>query len=395
METLRTAHIRFKDRHAGVLLEFHGGATRFEYAEDCGETIACALPRSQRVHEAAGRPPFFQHLGPEGWLRARQARTAEIADQDDLGLLLRYGADCIGAVSVHDPDPTPLSAPEAPLDAMTLAAVEARRTISGVVPKLLVQRIGDRFVHAGPAAPAPYIAKFPTSDLPELALNEALSLELARVLLGAEAVAASALGSVEGIRPPALLVRRFDRTDEGAKLRLEDFAQVLSVPRGRDYAGKYDASYEDASVAIAKHSASVRIDLLRYFERVVASFLLGDCDCHLKNFSLLEAPEGLRLSPAYDIVNTYVFARQGYSTRFGLRIGGSYQMWDAISRETLTDFGHRIGVPRRAVDRSLRRMAQRGQAVLKRLRPRPEWSDEHWRARYWATVLDALTRLEG
>jgi HipA-like protein len=63
--------------------------------------IACALPTLQREHEwAQGVHPFFQHLGPEGWLREKQARTAHIAEEDDFGLLLRYGADCIGAVGV-------------------------------------------------------------------------------------------------------------------------------------------------------------------------------------------------------------------------------------------------------------------------------------------------------
>lgn len=396
MARLRFAEVRCRGRRAGLLLETPGGGSVFEYAEDAGEDVGCALPRDQRTHAwAAGVHPFFQHLGPEGWLRSRQARTAELDEQDDLGLLLRYGADCIGAVSVHDPDAPATPPAEEVLDALTLAAVEARRTISGVQPKLLARAEGDRVVPAGPEGAAPLIAKFPTSDLPELAPNEALSLELARMLLGADRVTESRLGTVEGIRPPALLVVRFDRTPDGEKLRLEDFAQVLAVPRGRDWSGKYDASYEEAAAAIERFAAAPRIDLLRYLERIAASFLLGDCDCHLKNFSLLETPGGLRLSPAYDIVNTYVFAAQGYSTRFGLRLGGRARQWDEITRDTFRALGADLDLPPRAVERALTALVRKREPVLRRLAPRPEWADDHWRVRYRAIVDDAFSRLEG
>ena len=101
---LRTAEILFKDQVAGTLEETAGGGTRFIYAPKWQTQIACTLSILQREHEwAQGVHPFFQHLGPEGWLRETQARVAHIAEEDDFGLLLRYGADCIGAVGVRRP----------------------------------------------------------------------------------------------------------------------------------------------------------------------------------------------------------------------------------------------------------------------------------------------------
>jgi serine/threonine-protein kinase HipA len=44
---------------------------------------------------------------------------------------------------------------------------------------------------------------------------------------------------------------------------------------------------------------------VNFFELVLFSFLTGNADMHLKNFSLLEQPGlGMVLSPAYDLVNT-------------------------------------------------------------------------------------------
>src|SRR5882672_4278821 len=103
---VRAAEVLFKDSVAGTLTETASGGTRFAYAPDCKQPIACCLPIGRREHEwAKGLHPFFQHLGPEGWLRQRQARVAHIAEEDDFGLLLRYGADCIGAVAIKSPVP--------------------------------------------------------------------------------------------------------------------------------------------------------------------------------------------------------------------------------------------------------------------------------------------------
>jgi serine/threonine-protein kinase HipA len=54
-----------------------------------------------------------------------------------------------------------------------------------------------------------------------------------------------------------------------------------------------------------KYSAVPGLDVVNFFELVLFSFLTGNADMHLKNFSLLDQPGlGMILSPAYDLVNT-------------------------------------------------------------------------------------------
>lgn len=397
MADLRYAHIRFKDRDAGVLAETPGGGTAFDYDPAFGQEIACALPRHTVRHEwPTGLHPFFEHLAPEGWLRARQARAGEIDGQDDFGILLAYGGDCIGAVSVHDPAEHKPAADDTQLDALTRAAVGGARTISGIQPKLLAVRHADGSYHpAGPAGPAPWIAKFPTAELVDLVLNEELSLAAARLLLGDDQVTRAQGALVKGIAQPALLVERFDRTPDGAKLRLEDFAQVLARPRGRDFAGKYHASFEDGARAIAGFSARPPIDLLHYFRRILVFALTGNCDCHLKNFSLLETADGLRLSPAYDVVNTYIYARYGYSTRFGLAIGGAEYRFEEIDRAVLSGLGERIGLTRQAIDRSFGEFARKAGRLARLTAPPRHAEPDHWRWLYADTVRGAVARILG
>ena len=394
MPGLRYGVVTFKGRPAGRLTETSSGGSLFTYDDGWTEDIGCALPAAIREHAwPVGLHPFFQHLGPEGWLRNRQARTAEIADEDDLGLLLRYGHDCIGAVSLDDPSQADDATAGKDLDALTAAAVAAKRTLSGVQPKLLARREGEGYVQADSSGPAPVIAKFSTDDLPSLVANEQLSMELTCLLLGKAEVAGTEIGFVTGIERPALIVHRFDRTLTGEALRMEDFAQVLLKPRGSTFHGKYDSGFEDVGEALLRHSARRIIDAARLFERIVVFALLGNCDCHLKNFSLLETVDGMRLSPAYDVVNTYVYAAQGYSTRFGLRIDGRDVAWDQVDRDLLAGLGRRLGLAEKAIQRAFLKLAGKRDAVLARLRPKVELASGDWRELYWLSVNEAWGRI--
>lgn len=358
---LRTATILFKGQPAGTLTETAAGGTRFAYAPLWQEAIACCLPATRREHEwARGLHPFFEHLGPEGWLREQQARVAHIAEEDDLGLLLRYGGDCIGAVSIQ-PQDTPV--PDKPIAEVTASP---GRTVSGVQRKLLVvPRQKGTFGPAGAEGPAPYIAKFNSERLTTLVRNEALSLRWLAAVLGIKEVNESRLAHIAVVDEIALVVKRFDRSPDGRRLRLEDCAQILCKPRGRDYGGKYDAAYEDVATIIARHSARPAIDLARFFRRLVTFALVGNCDAHLKNFSLLETADGLRLSPAYDVLNTAIY--DGYDQRLALSLGGRKPALDAVTAGLLRAFGLEIGLPVRAVEQvfaDLRRQVRKAASIV-------------------------------
>jgi serine/threonine-protein kinase HipA len=344
--TVRSAEILFKDQPAGTLEETVTGGTRFTYNPDWKADIACCFPTSRREHEwQQGVHPFFQHLGPEGWLRQQQAHVAHIQEQDDFGLLLRFGADCIGAVSVRGKaDATQ------PLPPVKEATANPGRTVSGVQRKLLVVKEGDHFAPAAETGPAPYIAKFNSERLDSLVRNEALSLRWSAALLGADEINSFALAQVSIVKEAALVVTRFDRTTAGEKLRLEDFAQILVKPRGADFGGKYDAAYEDVAAAIKKYSVRPEIDLLKFFRRLLVFVLVGNCDAHLKNFSLLETSQGLRLSPAYDILNTALY--DGFDQNIALSINGKKPTLDEVTWPLLASFGRSIGLSQAAVDQS-------------------------------------------
>jgi serine/threonine-protein kinase HipA len=346
----------------------------------------------QREHEwAQGVHPFFQHLGPEGWLREKQARTAHIAEEDDFGLLLRYGADCIGAVCVRR-----LAGDKGKdVDPAVEVTASPGRTVSGVQRKLLVVKEGNGYTPVGPDGFAPYIAKFNSERerVQSIVRNEALSLRWSAELLGKEEVNEFTLGNVAVLNEPALIVTRFDRKTDGTKLRLEDVAQILGKPRGRDFAGKYDASYEDVANVIKQNSVRPEIDVARFFRRLVVFVLVGNCDAHLKNFSLLETDAGLRLSPAYDIVNTAFY--DGFDQNLALSIAGKTLPLDQVTRANLENFGKSIGLAPRAIEQAFADLKSRVQRAAKILQPPQGEPPEGFVHRYQEVVSRACPRILG
>ena len=74
---------------------------------------------------------------------------------------------------------------------------------------------------------------------------------------------------------------------------------------------KYRGSMEQVGKVILRHCDNALLDALRFFELAIFSFLTGNSDMHLKNFSLFYLPNGaISLSPAYDLLPTKLLLPQ-------------------------------------------------------------------------------------
>ena len=97
------------------------------------------------------------------------------------------------------------------------------------------------------------------------------------------------------------ITRRIDRTPKGEKLPMEDMCQLTE--RLTEY--KYKGSYEQIAKAIQEYSSVPKLDLVNYWEQVLFSWITGNADMHLKNFSLYSRQKGIyTLTPAYDLLST-------------------------------------------------------------------------------------------
>jgi serine/threonine-protein kinase HipA len=142
-----------------------------------------------------------------------------------------------------------------------------------------------------------YILKPPSEFYPELPELESVTMHMATTC-GIQIVPHSLIRLQD--ETVCYITKRVDRTKSG-KLHMEDMCQ-LSERLTED---KYKGSHEQIAKLISTYSNSPLLDIINFFELILFSFLTGNSDMHLKNFSLLEKPGlGIYLSPAYDLVPT-------------------------------------------------------------------------------------------
>jgi len=142
-----------------------------------------------------------------------------------------------------------------------------------------------------------YILKPPSEQYESLPELEDLTMHLAEVF-GIRTVPHSLIRLRSG--ELAYITRRVDRV-EGRKLAMEDMCQ-LTEKLTED---KYKGSMEQVGRIIRKFSDNSGFDALEFLELAVFSFLAGNADMHLKNFSLIRSTEGtVSLAPAHDLIAT-------------------------------------------------------------------------------------------
>jgi serine/threonine-protein kinase HipA len=144
----------------------------------------------------------------------------------------------------------------------------------------------------------PLLSRF---DLPsDSPANEHVTMQMAKQLFGIKTAECCFMRFANGT--PAYVTRRFDYNRDEEKLNQEDFASVLQAKKDSDGKYKYDAkSYEDFGDVLSP------LNKVEFIRILIFNFLAGNGDAHLKNFSLLETPDGdMQLSPSYDLMNTKI-----------------------------------------------------------------------------------------
>ena len=181
--------------------------------------------------------------------------------------------------------------------------VRAQTTLTGVQAKLSLdvnpggRNEPDRFTIVG--LWGRYILK-PQTDayraLPELEDVTMHMAEAAKIAVVPHSLIRFADGEL------CYITRRIDRDCDGSKIAMEDMCQLSE--RLTEY--KYKGSYEQIARQIKTYSATPQLDLVNFWEVVIFSWITGNSDMHLKNFSLYKTPLGYSLTPAYDLLSTAI-----------------------------------------------------------------------------------------
>ena len=190
---------------------------------------------------------------------------------------------------------------------------------------------------------------------------------------------------------PAYVTKRFDYNKDEEKLSQEDFASILQAKKDTEGTYKYLAkTYEDFSDVL---SILNKVEFIRI---LIFNFLTGNGDAHLKNFSLLETPDGdMQLSPSYDLMNTKIHIQDSAIAlnlfkeleRTSLPRGQVY----SYSIKDFVELGKRFGISDRLLNKIVKEF-EGSDDKMKEMINKSFLSDEA-KNKYLKTIVNNFTQL--
>ncbi len=182
--------------------------------------------------------------------------------------------------------------------------VERSVAVPGVQPKLSLSLINDtiqdgnkgRLTVVG-ALGGNYIFKPPSDHFPQMPENEHATMRIAQAF-GINVVKSSLIRLQSG--ELSYITKRIDRKDTGEKIHMLDMFQITEA------FDKYKSSMEKIGKALNEYSDNTLLDKVYFLELAVFSFLTGNNDMHLKNFSMINIENKWILAPAYDLLNVAI-----------------------------------------------------------------------------------------
>lgn len=200
--------------------------------------------------------------------------------------------------------------------------------------------------------PQGYIIKFEDNDS-VMAINEFVTMSLAN-LLNIPTVQFGLIKLPNG--QLAYITKRIDRIDD-KKIHMEDFCQLANKPTEQ----KYTSSYEYCASILKKYSTISKystLELSTFFKVLLFSFISGNSDMHLKNFSLIEDEE-IYLAPFYDLINVHL--RINDIEDFALPLNGKKSK---LTKNDFISFGIHIGLKETSIKKIFRQFVEKEEKML-------------------------------
>lgn len=310
-----------------------------------GELITDVRPTQTKV------PPFFANLLPEGPMRDYLAKRAGVNAQRDFSLLWVLGRDLPGSVMIRPADGEDWP----PGSAVGINGDSAREhalrfSLAGVQLKFsaVMEATGGLTIPVEGVGGS-WIIKLPSTKFDGVPENEYAMMTLARYVgIDVPDIKLHRLDDISGLpeslgnlKGYALAVKRFDRSNDGGRIHIEDFAQVFGVYPDKKYSR---ASYKNIAEVVWREVGEASIQEL--VRRIVFNTLIGNADMHLKNWSLIY-PDGRNaaLAPGYDFVSTIAYLDD---ENMALKYARSRKMVD-LSIDELAYLAAKAGLPKNVV----------------------------------------------
>ncbi len=237
------------------------------------------------------------------------------------------------------------------MDELARNVIERSIAVPGVQPKLSMSLVSksrensnSRLTVVG-ALGGNYILKPPSDRFPEMPENEHVTMRMAE-LFGIRVVPSSLIRLMSG--ELCYITKRVDRTETGDKIHMLDMFQITEA------FDKYKGSMEKVGKAIDRYSSNTLLDKSFFFDIALFSFLTGNNDMHLKNFSMIESPYGWVLSPSYDLLNVAIVFPED-TEELALTVAGKKKK---LKREHFENFAEGMGLTPKQIKGAFNRMIE-------------------------------------
>lgn len=355
----KTLNVFFNEQCIGKLVQDDYGDLSFTYAKEWVENphsfaISCSLPLQLETYKRKKCSAFFEGLLPEQDQRTLIAKNLGISDKNDFSMLEKIGGECAGALTFIQIDQTIKTGNvdyhiledrelanilrELPKKPLLAGERGVRLSLAGVQDKLAVLVKNDKIFIPLNNTPSSHILKPAHQIYDDLIFNEHFCLTLAKKI--GLSVADVKIKKIEEIN--YLLIKRYDRVihnEQIQRIHQEDFCQALGVPSSKKYQNEEGPSLKDSFNLIREYSSIPILDLEKMLDAVIFNFLIGNCDAHGKNFSLLYS-DNIQLAPLYDLVCTLHY--EDIEKKMAMKIGGEYEI-NKITPRHFDKFADEVG----------------------------------------------------
>lgn len=354
-------NIFFGNKKAGSLESTENRGVIFVYDEKylndkTSVPLSASLPLQREEFSQKQCIPFFSGLLPEEDSRKKIADYLHISETSTLKLLEALGGECAGLISILSEDEDDLFSKETsykldsknyePLDDNRLlefiekmntrplikADDKLRLSLAGAQEKLALAKINGEWYLPLNGSPSTHILKpTRTGSLSSLAQNEYICMKLAKSF-GLPVPDVDLLKIAE---KDIFVVERYDRIKEAdsiQRLHQEDFCQALSIMSTSKYQNDGGPGIIDIFNTILKVCTVPALESQKFLRYVLFNYVIGNCDSHGKNYSMLYKNNRVELSPLYDVVSTIIYS--GLTEKLSMKIGKHYE----IQKVTQEDF---------------------------------------------------------
>ena len=325
--------------------------------------LSASLPLQSDEFSQKQCIPFFSGLLPEEDSRKKIADYLHISETSTLKLLEALGGECAGLISILPEDETFSLQTSFSLDSENYELLDDNRlsdfiekmntrplikaddklrlSLAGAQEKLALAKINGEWYLPLNGAPSTHILK-PTRTglLSSLAQNEYICMKLAKSF--GLSVPDVDLLSIAG--KDVFVVERYDRiktADSIKRLHQEDFCQALGIVTTSKYQNDGGPEIADIFNTISKVCTVPAIESQKFLRYVIFNYMIGNCDSHGKNYSLLYKNNRVELSPLYDAVSTIIYP--GLTDKLSMKIGNHYEI-QKIGKEDFSLLAEKLNI---------------------------------------------------